>query len=775
MMQSALIVLSAAFLTSEASAQDENAIYVSLQGKDTWSGRFPEPNASKSDGPFRTLSQAAKVIQPGQTCYLRKGTYRETLKPARSGAPDRPITFRNYKNETPVISGADVLSGWTQVEGRIHRAPMNWDRGDQNQLFAGGKMLTEARWPNNTGTLLQPIRASAASGTANTLADPKLPGGDGTWKGAHLWCAGGKRWYCWTEKVTKYDAAKKTLTFDKPQPKDWYRIVKGSPYVLIGVRAALDAEGEWWFDRANRQVYLCPPRGIDLKASTVEAARRAFCIDLSGRSHVRIEGVAFRAGGVQTDDKTSNILLKRCTGRYVAHSYVKDVSSNAGVRLRGRDNEINSCELAWCSGSLLNVAGSGHRIVNCLLHDGNYAGKWKGAVALAGRKILFSHNTVRDSGRDLVSIHGLMEGLIQHNDLSNAGWITWDLGMTYGHNTDFMNTVIRYNVVHDNRSKACSMGIYFDHCSHNVIVHNNVVYGTGDDPIRLNNPSYFGLVYNNSCSRSGAIRTFDHSRRNDVFGLRYVNNIINKDIKLPSHAVVESNLKTADPGYETPQFTLRSDSPAVDAAKVLPGVTDRHVGRAPDLGAFERGKTPWKAGHDFARSPSPVWEAPDIIWMNLVRNSCFELNTLESWKKTGAGEVKLAPGNGWGNKEVGQGRHGKHHETGTSKRELRLGKGRAGVEQVIERLHPGTAYTLSAWLRVSDAREKVRVGVRHSGGREQSESSSDPRWVRKTVDFTTGTGQTRVTIFLEKTTDAGGYVFCDNLGLPHAPRGFKGR
>ena len=62
---------------------------------------------------------------------------------------------------------------------------------------------------------------------------------------------------------------------------------------------------------------------------------------------------------------------------------------------------------------------------------------------------MVAHNTVRHSGRDLVSVHGLMESLVEHNDLSHAGWLTHDLGITYGHDTDFAGTVIRRNHVHD--------------------------------------------------------------------------------------------------------------------------------------------------------------------------------------------------------------------------------------------------------------------------------------------------------------------------------------
>ncbi len=147
-------------------------------------------------------------------------------------------------------------------------------------------------------------------------------------------------------------------------------------------------------------------------------------------------------------------------------------------------------------------------------------GLWNGAVKLKGRRILFSHNTVAHAGRDLISIHGLSESLVQYNDVSNAGYLTADLGMIYGHTTDFANTQFCYNWVHDNRASSHRNGIYFDHVAHNVIVHHNVVWNIKDDPLRLNNPAYNGLVFNNSCWRTGGNKKLSLSARGGTVDIK---------------------------------------------------------------------------------------------------------------------------------------------------------------------------------------------------------------------------------------------------------------
>lgn len=128
--------------------------------------------------PFRTLGKAAALLQAGDTCWLRAGVYRETVRPANSGDAGKPIRFAAYKGEAVTISGADPLAGeWTRQQGDIYK--LATDR-KFIQLFMDGRMMLEARWPNaDSRDLMGYPRATAGAGTDQTiLADPKLPPGD---------------------------------------------------------------------------------------------------------------------------------------------------------------------------------------------------------------------------------------------------------------------------------------------------------------------------------------------------------------------------------------------------------------------------------------------------------------------------------------------------------------------------------------------------------------------------------------------------------------------
>ena len=111
--------------------------------------------------PFKTIQHAANIAQPGDTVFIRGGTYRETVTPARSGTVSAPITYRPYNSESVTISGADIVNGWLNSSGSIFQtSSMPWDLGEgNNQIFVDGRMMNEARWPNTSSDLLYPTLA----------------------------------------------------------------------------------------------------------------------------------------------------------------------------------------------------------------------------------------------------------------------------------------------------------------------------------------------------------------------------------------------------------------------------------------------------------------------------------------------------------------------------------------------------------------------------------------------------------------------------------------
>ncbi len=100
------VLFCAALLASVVSARE---FHVSIGGSD-------EDNGS-SARPFRTISKAAQVAQPGDVVTVHEGTYRERVTPARGGASDAErIVYRAAPGEKAVIKGSEIVKGWQKVQ-----------------------------------------------------------------------------------------------------------------------------------------------------------------------------------------------------------------------------------------------------------------------------------------------------------------------------------------------------------------------------------------------------------------------------------------------------------------------------------------------------------------------------------------------------------------------------------------------------------------------------------------------------------------------------------
>lgn len=66
--------------------------------------------------PFRSINQAAKVLQPGERVVIAAGTYRECVRPERGGdGPSRMISYEAAPGARVLIKGSEILTdGWRQ-------------------------------------------------------------------------------------------------------------------------------------------------------------------------------------------------------------------------------------------------------------------------------------------------------------------------------------------------------------------------------------------------------------------------------------------------------------------------------------------------------------------------------------------------------------------------------------------------------------------------------------------------------------------------------------
>ncbi len=82
--------------------------HVSVKGDDT--------NKGTAKAPFKTISRAAEIAQPGDFITVHKGTYRERVNPPRGGQSDhKRIVYQVVPGDKVIIKGSEVIKGWQKV------------------------------------------------------------------------------------------------------------------------------------------------------------------------------------------------------------------------------------------------------------------------------------------------------------------------------------------------------------------------------------------------------------------------------------------------------------------------------------------------------------------------------------------------------------------------------------------------------------------------------------------------------------------------------------
>jgi uncharacterized protein (TIGR03437 family) len=628
---SALAVAAMLLCSSGAFAR---TYYVATTGSDG--------NPGTLDQPFQTIQKAASVVVAGDSVHVRAGTYRETIAPARSGTQMAPITFQPYNGESVTISGADLIpaSSWTLSSGKIYQANIPWDLGEgKNQVFLDGKMMIEARWPNTTLDILHPTLAQWANGshvsgsladgtplytgTANDTALPSRP--IDYWKGATIhfnplnvvWQQElGWNWNIGT--IVSSVAGQLSFTwipeiwagYPFPQPN-----VPGrkNPYYLTGKLTELDAAGEWFLENSSSKLYLWPPAGDSPAQHTVEAKRREFAFDLRSSSFITIQGFNIFAATITSADTSRYLVLDGLRAEYVSHYSVSrglfaglTGTLDSGIILRGANHVVRNSTIAFSAGNGVAIMGDGHRVFNNLIYDVDYAGTQASAIVTgryqppANRFMIAWNTTSRSGGYGIWFLNQKQasSGRILNNDISNHCLLN-TASCSYVWGTDGHGTEVAYNLCHD--GGRFGSGLEFDDGNTNFIVHHNVVWNVhGSLGILRTSPNSNIKLYNNTFAGLDWGIGGPLAPPNLLPGSELKNNIFTASIPAISGVVLQSNvLMGTDPQFVDPargNFQLKPTSPAIGAGVAIPPYTDGYTGAAPDIGAYDHGLAPWKAG-----------------------------------------------------------------------------------------------------------------------------------------------------------------------------------
>lgn len=292
--------------------------YVSPTGSDDHSGT--------ESAPFQTITNARDVVRTinGNMIgdiyvYLRGGTYTVdnaiTLGTEDSGTNGFRIHYRAYPGETPIVSGATQVIGWTKHNGSIYKAALarktklrNLYVNDARAFMASKTVSSKGKSGTYSVSAGQAswawLSGSGSDGVVYAAADVPVIASNKD----DLEIVNGTTWnenIVSTRDVITNADGNRVLLLQQPygaiaQLPGW-----GAGFSVTGTHTIFNAfellssPGQFYFDKSTGTLYYYPRSGEDMATAVVEAPVADKLLDIAGASktnrakNISIEGITF--------------------------------------------------------------------------------------------------------------------------------------------------------------------------------------------------------------------------------------------------------------------------------------------------------------------------------------------------------------------------------------------------------------------------------------------------------------------------------------------------
>jgi len=667
------LIIVVALLLAPIAGLEASELYVSTKGSDRAIGN--------SFAPFLTIQRAYDKARPGDIIVLRKGTYREAISLTnKSGKEGAPITLKAYKDENPIISGLDVLKLDWQATPQAGVYVASFDTPTVRQLFYNGKPMLEARWPhcpkdkNGEWDFFSPDMWATADAKGNSYgtlvcADLAITGWDVT--GAQALLNVDHQFYCWTRPVRTHMAGSNTITYDQNLGPDvdqgnefgirakWH--LKNKLY-LFGKRKFLGMPGEWFYDGAAKNLYVCSPDGESPANSLLEIKTREWGLTADNAcNYLTIDGIGFFGTafklGKDDNHKSSHIIFRNSTVLYSSWTeYCRlpqgDTSANAKAdqiypTIDADDSQVVNNTFAFGALSALSINGFDNLIENNLFHDFNlnsslnYPPLSVGRSWVAGKsgRARVIQNTLSRSG-------GIQAQLAREcndfsmNDVCDSFMACYggniDHSAVYTSSPNCTGTRIHHNWVHRGYAGTppaawgAGIGIRGDDDTCGLTVDHNVIWEIGGPGIHIKNVKNPTPEQANYCINNTVFAHSSYLRQKAAIYMEStwfminsqstcVNNLSDsilgwwKAKPLGPIKVFSNNSVAFNPTKDLVNAAWDDFRPAsgataiIDSGCAVTDITGKVVGKTPDIGAYERGDSIyWIPGRRLAKASHPI-------------------------------------------------------------------------------------------------------------------------------------------------------------------------
>jgi hypothetical protein len=311
--KSVFVIVAFFLFLSSAIAGTQATFYVSPDGSDD--------NPGTISAPFKTITAARDAVRKINSSmsgdiivYLRGGTYNVTspiaLKPQDSGKNGYRIYYRAYPGETPVVSGAVKVTGWTQHSGNIYKAPLDRSTKLRNlyvndmrasmtskRVTARGGQGTysvssgQASWAWASGSKSDGVKynISDVPAIASNKDDLEIVNGT-TWN---------ENIACVRDVITTNDNYR-ALMLQQPygaitQTPGWgAAFTTTGNHTIFNAYEFLNSPGQFYFDKTAKMLYYYPRQGENMATADVQAPVVEILFEIAGNSTTeRVENITF--------------------------------------------------------------------------------------------------------------------------------------------------------------------------------------------------------------------------------------------------------------------------------------------------------------------------------------------------------------------------------------------------------------------------------------------------------------------------------------------------
>jgi len=410
-----------------------------------------------TEKPFMRIQACLEAADPGDTCELRAGRYREQVRlRGLRGKPDRPITLAAAPGATVILDGTVPISGpWTLDESlpdgaKVWKAlaPLPiW------QVFKNDRAMEIARFPNaqfdepEYWLQQEAWRHMTPESVPGLTIDERPEGEEGveppvgnlrslaeidTDLSGAVAIMNIASWITIAQTVEAHGAGSDRFTYSTDfsatsgslgtdvermlqRPGWWEKKNQKNEqayYVLVAHRGLLDEAGEWHFDKETKEVFVVLPAEEEPSDQRISGKVTDYVVELHNSSHVELRGFTV-IGASFFVNESDHVSIR--DNRFIYPSYGRwalgdlrpvrpfhVLGGNKAVKAGGSYNEIVNNTILRPDGPGLLISGRNDLVENNLVLETNIhcVGPlmWSAMSMIKAEALTFRSNTVHRGG-----------------------------------------------------------------------------------------------------------------------------------------------------------------------------------------------------------------------------------------------------------------------------------------------------------------------------------------------------------------------------------------